>query len=97
MELWRILVRAVFAYVFALAVMRIAGKRMVSHADVSSFVLVIIIGDMFDDLLWAEVPASQFVVGVGTLVLAHLCNGLAKFRSVDRRGRLEDSRSGAGA
>ena len=57
MELWRILVRAVFAYVFALAVMRIAGKRMVSHADVSSFVVAIIIGDMFDDLLWAEVPA----------------------------------------
>ena len=85
MDLWRIIVRVVFAYVFALAVMRLAGKRTVSRTDVSSCVVLIVIGDMFDDLLWADVPAAQFVVGVGALVLAHVTARLAVFRSGDAR------------
>ncbi len=95
MELWRIIARALFAYVFALAVMRLAGKRTISHGDASSFVVVIVIGDMFDDLLWAEVAASQFVAGVGALVLAHLCTRIAVFRSTDRRWRQENGGAGA--
>ena len=90
MELWRIAARALFAYVFALAVMRIAGKRTVCHGDISSFVVVIVIGDMFDDLLWAEVAAAQFVVGVGALVLVHLSARLALFRSADASWRREN-------
>jgi uncharacterized membrane protein YcaP (DUF421 family) len=89
MELWRIIVRGLFAYVFALAVVRIAGKRTVCRTDVSSFVVVFVIGDMFDDLLWAEVSAAQFVVGVGTLLLAHVGTGLGVFRSVNRTWRNE--------
>lgn len=87
MELWRIIVRALFAYVFALAVMRIAGKRTVARADASSFVVMVVIGDMFDDLLWAEIPAAQFVVGVGALVLCHIAAGLGAFRSAERMWR----------
>ena len=94
MDLWRIIVRVVFAYVFALVVMRIAGKRTVSRTDVSSCVVLIVIGDMFDDLLWADVPAAQFVVGVGALVLAHVTARLAVFRSGDRRWRQEAGGAG---
>jgi uncharacterized membrane protein YcaP (DUF421 family) len=87
MELWRIVVRALLVYVFALAVIRIAGKRTVGQTDLSSFVVVLVIGDMFDDMLWAEVPAAQFVVGVGALVLTHVAVGLGLFRQVDRKWR----------
>jgi uncharacterized membrane protein YcaP (DUF421 family) len=95
MDLWRIVLRGLFAYVFALAVMRIAGKRTVSHGDTSSFVVVVVIGDMFDALLWAEVAAAQFVVGVGALVLVHLSARLAVVRSAD--GRWWKENDGAGA
>jgi uncharacterized membrane protein YcaP (DUF421 family) len=87
MELWRIVVRALLVYVFALAIIRIAGKRTVGQTDLSSFVVVLIIGDMFDDMLWAEVPAAQFVVGVGALVLTHVAVGVGVFRQVDRKWR----------
>jgi uncharacterized membrane protein YcaP (DUF421 family) len=87
MELWRIIVRALFAYVFALAVMRLAGKRTVAQADASSLVVVVVVGDMFDDLLWAEIPAAQFVVGVGALVISHVAVGAAAFRSTARTWR----------
>lgn len=69
MDPGRILVRAVFAYVFIALLMRLSGKRAVAQATSFDFVLALIIGDMFDDLFWAEVPASQFVVATGTLVL----------------------------
>ena len=72
MDPLRIAVRAVFVYVFALALVRATGKRSVRQGDMASFVLAIILGDMFDDALWAEVPMSEFVVGAGTLALAHV-------------------------
>jgi uncharacterized membrane protein YcaP (DUF421 family) len=72
MEPERILVRAVFAYLFIVALMRLSGKRAVAQATAFDFVLAIIIGDMFDDLFWAEVPASQFAVATGTLVLLEI-------------------------
>jgi uncharacterized membrane protein YcaP (DUF421 family) len=67
----RIAIRAVFVYVFALAVVRATGKRSVRQADVASFVFAVIVGDMFDDALWAEAPMSEFVVGAGTLAFVH--------------------------
>ena len=94
MDLWRIIVRVLFGYVFALAVIRIAGKRTVSRTDVSSCVVLIVIGDMFDDLLWGDVPAAQFVVGIGALVLAHVTARLAVFRSGDRKWRQEAGGAG---
>ena len=69
MDPLRILVRAVFAYLFIVLLMRLSGKRAVAEATTFDFVLAIIIGDMFDDLFGAEVPAAQFVVATGVLVL----------------------------
>ncbi|HXG54063.1 MAG TPA: hypothetical protein VNJ03_01675 [Vicinamibacterales bacterium] len=69
MDPLRIVVRVAASYVFALILTRISGHRTVKHADVPTFVVAVIIGDMFDDFFWGEVPAAQFVVGVGTLFL----------------------------
>jgi uncharacterized membrane protein YcaP (DUF421 family) len=67
-----IIVRALFAYVFVLIFTRLSGHRTVRGADAPSFVVALIIGDMFDDLFWGEVAASQFVVAVGTLFLLEI-------------------------
>lgn len=72
MEPLQIVVRVVFGYAFALTLTRISGHRSIKHLDASSFVIAIVMGDMFDDLVWAEVPASQFVVALSSVFLIHL-------------------------
>jgi uncharacterized membrane protein YcaP (DUF421 family) len=76
MEIYKILLRVVFAYIFILILLRLAGKREVAQATGFDFVLALILGDLFDDLFWAEVTASQFVVAAGTLVFLHTVIGL---------------------
>jgi uncharacterized membrane protein YcaP (DUF421 family) len=57
---------------------RLSGKRTVLQGTPFDFVVALILGDMIDDMLWAEVPASEFVVATTSLVLAHLvCSKLA--------------------
>ena len=87
MDPLRIVVRVVFAYVFALALVRISGKRLVGQTDVASCVVALILGDMFDDVLWSEVAAAQFVVGAGALVLAHALVSLDAFSRGTREWR----------
>jgi uncharacterized membrane protein YcaP (DUF421 family) len=92
MDPLRLIVRVLFAYFFALALMRAAGRRTVRQGDVQSFVLAVILGDLFDDLFWAEVPAAQFVVASGTLVLLHVMASVSLYRAGTRTWR----RTGAG-
>ena len=80
MELYRIAIRAVFIYIVLLALIRLSGKRTVAEGTSFAFVLALILGDMIDDGLWAEVPAAQFVVGAGTLATAHLVVSWAAWR-----------------
>lgn len=81
MELYKIALRALFAYVFILTLLRLSGKRTVAQGTTFDFVLALIIGDMFDDLFWAEVPASQFAAGTGALVVTHLLFSMTGFIS----------------
>jgi uncharacterized membrane protein YcaP (DUF421 family) len=82
MDPLRILARVLFAYVMLLLMVRAGGKRLVRHASPLDFTLSVIMGDMVDDLLWAEVDASAFVVSVGVLMLIHLTLELLQFRAV---------------
>lgn len=81
MDLWRIAVRAIFAYLFALLLVRISGKRTVGQASPFDFTIAVIVGDLFDDLLWAEVGASQFVAAMGALFFAAAVVEVASSRS----------------
>jgi uncharacterized membrane protein YcaP (DUF421 family) len=78
MDPLRIAVRCVLAYVFLLVVLRLAGKQTVRHATTFDFVLALVLGDLIDDALWAEVPVAQFVVATTTLVLLKLAATLHK-------------------
>jgi uncharacterized membrane protein YcaP (DUF421 family) len=68
--------RVLFGYIFLYILLRLSGKRTISEATPLDFVLGLILGDLIDDLVWAEVPASQFVVAAGVLVCLHLTNAL---------------------
>lgn len=81
MDPFRIVIRIVFAYVFALVLVRIAGHREIKQVDPHSFIVALIAGDLFDDLFWLEVPAAQFVVALGSLFLIHILASLQWFHS----------------
>jgi uncharacterized membrane protein YcaP (DUF421 family) len=77
----RILVRAVFAYVLLLVLVRLSGKRSVKHGSLFDFTVALILGDLVDDLLWAEITAATFIVATGVLTTVHMAAGLLRFRA----------------
>jgi uncharacterized membrane protein YcaP (DUF421 family) len=86
-EPYQVAARALFAYVVLLGLLRASGKRTVAQGTPFDFVLALVLGDMVDDLLWAEVPAGRFTVAVGTLTLVHTLVSVATARS-ERLDRL---------
>jgi uncharacterized membrane protein YcaP (DUF421 family) len=81
MDLWRIAVRALIAYVYLLVTTRVSGKRVVSQATPFDFVVALIIGDLIDDFLWAEVSAAKFGAGVASIFLCDAVVKIGAFRS----------------
>jgi uncharacterized membrane protein YcaP (DUF421 family) len=71
LDLHHVAIRALFAYLVLLALLRASGKRTVAEGSPFDFVLALVIGDMIDDLLWAEIGAAHFSAAVGTLAVAH--------------------------
>ena len=66
----RIAVRALVAYAYLLFTTRASGKRAVAQATPFDFVMALILGDVIDDGLWAEVSTARFGVAVSALCLA---------------------------
>jgi uncharacterized membrane protein YcaP (DUF421 family) len=81
MELHKIAVRVLFAYVVLLALIRLSGKRVVSGASARDFVVALIIGDLIDDLMWAEVGGAKFAAGAGGVVIVSIVVALASYAS----------------
>jgi uncharacterized membrane protein YcaP (DUF421 family) len=80
MDLLHIAARVLFGYVVLLALVRVGGRRLLRHATPLDFVVALILGDMMDDLVWAEVDAAVFVVAVGVLLLIHVSLDVVRFR-----------------
>ena len=72
MDPLRLAVRVAFTFAFVLILIRASGKRTIRQGDMSSLIVALVIGDLFDDLFWGEVPAAAFVVAVGTIVTVHM-------------------------
>lgn len=81
MDPWRIAVRALVAYLYVLVLARISGKRVVGQATPINFVVAVVVGDLFDDLMWAEVTAAQFLAAAGSLFVADTAVELASYKS----------------
>ena len=81
MDPLRIAIRAAFVFVTLLALVRCTGKRTVRQGSPFDFAIALILGDMADDALFAEVALSQFVVAVGTLFAVHLVMDITRYRA----------------
>jgi len=85
-ELLGVALRVSVMYVYALLALRLSGKAVLAELTPMDFVVATIIGDLFDDVFWAEVPVAKGLVAFGTVMIAHLLVGYASWRSpaVDR-------------
>jgi uncharacterized membrane protein YcaP (DUF421 family) len=81
MDPLRIVFRALIAFITLLALVRASGKRTVKQGTPFDFTIAVILGDMVDDAVWAEVPLSQFVVASSALVAVHVAIDMLRFRS----------------
>ena len=80
MSLGHIAVRAVVAYVYLLALTRAGGKSAVSQSTPFDFLVALILGDVIDDALWAEVSMAKFAGAAGSVMLCDALTRLAAAR-----------------
>jgi uncharacterized membrane protein YcaP (DUF421 family) len=81
MDLWRIAVRALVAYIYLLITTRASGKSVVSQSTPFDFVVALLLGDLIDDALWVEVPVAKFAGAVSSIVLCDVVVKLGAFHS----------------
>jgi uncharacterized membrane protein YcaP (DUF421 family) len=72
LDLPGIIFRISVMYLYALALIRILGKQTFGQLSPMDFVVTLILGDLFDDVFWAEVPVLQGMVGFATIILMHI-------------------------
>ncbi len=82
MSLGQIAVRALVAYLYLLFIARISGKRVISQATPFDFIVALILGDVIDDALWAEVSMAKFAGAVGSIMLCDALTKLGAFHSL---------------
>jgi uncharacterized membrane protein YcaP (DUF421 family) len=87
MDPLRIIVRVLVAYLFVLVMVRLSGHREIKQLDIQSFIVALIVGDLFDDFFWLEVPAAQFVIAVTSLFVLHIAASLHLYHSGRRTWR----------
>jgi uncharacterized membrane protein YcaP (DUF421 family) len=67
-----IIVRVSFIYLYALALVRISGKQTLGQLTPMDFIVTLIIGDMFDNVFWGEVPVIEGMVAFTTVTVIHI-------------------------
>jgi uncharacterized membrane protein YcaP (DUF421 family) len=72
LDLTGIAFRVSIMYVYALTLVRISGKQSLGQLTPMDFIVTLIIGDLFDDVFWAEVPLVQGMVGFAVIILVHI-------------------------
>jgi uncharacterized membrane protein YcaP (DUF421 family) len=82
LDLTGIIFRVSIMYLYALALVRISGKQSLGQLTTMDFVVTLIIGDLFDDVFWAEVPIVQGMVAFTVIVLIHMLLTFASSRNI---------------
>src|SRR5687768_2033315 len=81
LDLTGIIFRVSVMYLYALALVRISGKQSLGQLTPMDFIVTLIIGDLFDDVFWVEIPLLQGLVAFATIILAHLLATFAASRN----------------
>ncbi|MBK5259240.1 MAG: DUF421 domain-containing protein [Thermoanaerobaculia bacterium] len=81
MTLARIAIRALVAYIYLLTLTRTSGKRVISEATPFDMLVSLIIGDLIDDALWAEVSAAKFAAAAGSICVIDILVTIGSRRS----------------
>jgi uncharacterized membrane protein YcaP (DUF421 family) len=81
MEPLRIAVRALAAFIFLLALLRLSGKRTIYQGTAFDFVLALVLGDLIDNVVFGQSPFAQFAVASLTLIGARLIATFHKGRA----------------
>ena len=81
MDLWRIAVRVLAAYIYLMITTRASGKRVISQATPFDFVVSLIVGDLIDDCIWAEVSVAKFGAAVSSIFFCDAVVTLLSFHS----------------
>lgn len=67
-----IALRVSIMYLYALALVRISGKQSLGQLTPMDFVVTLVIGDLFDDVFWTELPVVEGLVAFATLIFVHI-------------------------
>lgn len=81
LTLTSILIRVSAMYLIALAFVRILGKPSIGELSTMDFVVITILGDPFDSVIYGEVSILQGAVSFATIVLIHILVGLLASRN----------------
>lgn len=79
MQLLAVIARVTLSYFVLLALVRVTGKRTIRHGTAFDFTVALIVGDLVDDVIWADVGAAQFLVACSTLFALHWLAQLLRF------------------
>jgi uncharacterized membrane protein YcaP (DUF421 family) len=82
LDLTGIVFRVSLIYLYALTLVRISGKQSLGQLTAMDFVVTLIVGDLFDDVFWAEVPVVQGMVAFMVVVLMHMLITFAASRNL---------------
>jgi uncharacterized membrane protein YcaP (DUF421 family) len=64
--------RVTLMYFYALFLVRLSGKQSIRHLTTMDFVVITIVGDLFDDVFWKEVPVLSGLAAFAAVVLVHI-------------------------
>ncbi len=67
-----ILIRVTVMYLLALFLIRLLGKQSIGELSTIDFVVITILGDPFDSVIFSEVTLAEGIVAFSTVALLHL-------------------------
>jgi uncharacterized membrane protein YcaP (DUF421 family) len=85
-DLFGIAVRLTITYLYLLAAVRASGKRTIGQLSIPDAAAAFIVGDMFDNVVWAKVEAPRGLAAIGVVMLLHVLvvYGAYRWRSFAR-------------
>jgi uncharacterized membrane protein YcaP (DUF421 family) len=79
-ELIGVGLRHTITYLYLLAVVRATGKRTIGQLSIPDAAAAFIVGDMFDNVVWAKVETARGLAAIGVVLLLHVLLVYAAYR-----------------